>query len=168
MAVGPRPAPAVRRVIQPAVSTRIDGVNMRAACQKWLVYVAALTITGSFAPAASAQSLVGTVTGKVLEVGGDPIAAATVVISGTQSGALTRADGSYRIALRPGRYEIRARLVGYALGRDSITITAGETVTRMYAREGGNHAQCHRGGGFEDGRANGAECTRSDRRAHGV
>ena len=105
---------------------------MRAACQKWLVYVAALTITGSFAPAASAQSLVGTVTGKVLEVGGDPIAAATVVISGTQSGALTRADGSYRIALRPGRYEIRARLVGYALGRDSVTITAGETVTRNF------------------------------------
>jgi len=82
-----------------------------------------------------AQSLVGTVTGKVTEKSGDPVQGVTLVISGTQSGALTRADGVYRIALRPGRYEIRARLVGYGLARDSITITAGQSVTKDFVLE---------------------------------
>ena len=82
--------------------------------------------------AAVAQSIVGSVTGKVTDESGEAIASVTVGITGTQSGGLTRGDGVYRISLRPGRYEIRARLVGYGLARDSITITAGQTVTKDF------------------------------------
>ncbi len=86
---------------------------------------------------AHAQSLVGVVTGRVTESGGAPVSGATVVISGTQSGTVTRSDGVYRIALRPGRYEIQARLVGFGVRRDSITVVAGGTLTRDFTLERG-------------------------------
>ncbi len=79
----------------------------------------------------AAQSLVGTVTGRVTEAG-QPLAGASVFISGTQSGTISRGDGGYRISLRPGRYEIRARLVGYGVASDSITIVAGGTITQDF------------------------------------
>jgi len=82
-----------------------------------------------------AQPATGTVTGKVTEVGGGAVVGASVFVTGTQSGSLTRGDGVYRIALRPGRYEIRVRLVGYGLARDSITVTAGGTVTKDFQLE---------------------------------
>jgi iron complex outermembrane receptor protein len=100
-----------------------------------LQLVAALALVSSTAPGLQGQALTGTVTGRVTEPGGAPIFGASVLIVGTQSGSLTRSDGTYRVALRPGRYEIRARLVGYTLGRDSITITAGGSVTRDFTLE---------------------------------
>ncbi len=50
-------------------------------------------------------------------------------------GTIARGDGSYRISLRPGRYEIRARLVGYSFASDSITIVAGGTITKDFTPE---------------------------------
>ncbi len=90
-------------------------------------------LTATASPLA-AQSLVGTVTGRVTE-SGQPVVGASVFISGTQSGVISRADGSYRISLRPGRYEIRVRQVGYSLVRDSITIVAGGTVNKDFTLE---------------------------------
>lgn len=83
-----------------------------------------------FSPVVS-QSMTGTVSGRVTDAG-EGIVGASVFISGTQSGAISRADGTYRIALRPGRYEIRVRLVGYSLVRDSITIEAGSNVVKNF------------------------------------
>ena len=82
---------------------------------------------------ARAQTATGTVTGRVLsQDDGGPIGGATIAVSGLQAGALTRNDGTYRLTLRPGRYELRARLIGYAVVRDSVTVVAGETVTRDF------------------------------------
>ena len=81
---------------------------------------------------AFAQSLVGTVSGKVVSAAGEPIAGATIAVSGTQFGALARNDGTYRINLRPGRYELRARSIGFGLVRDSVVITAGQTITKNF------------------------------------
>ena len=67
-----------------------------------------------------AQSPTGTITGKVKDAAGAPIQGATVSITGTQSGAITVGAGTYRIALRPGRYELRVRLLGYAAAKDSV------------------------------------------------
>jgi iron complex outermembrane recepter protein len=75
----------------------------------------------------------GTLVGRVTS-GGAPVSGATVVAVGTGRGAQTRADGTYRLTLPPGRYEIRARLVGYTSMRDSATITAG-TTTLNFAME---------------------------------
>src|SRR3954471_22511729 len=62
---------------------------------------------------ASAQETPGTVTGKVTAVDGNtPLAGVTVFVTGAQTGAITRNDGTYRISLRPGKYELRVRYIG--------------------------------------------------------
>jgi iron complex outermembrane recepter protein len=78
-----------------------------------------------------AQEL-GTVNGRVVGEGGEPLAGATVSVTGQQIGAVARGDGSYRFMVRPGRYEIRARLIGYAPARDSIVVTAGGTTSQDF------------------------------------
>lgn len=79
-----------------------------------------------------AQTTLGTVTGKVVAASGEPMAGASVAVAGTQFGAIAKNDGTFRINLRPGRYELRARLIGYGLVRDSVTIRAGQTVTMSF------------------------------------
>ncbi len=80
----------------------------------------------------AAQALVGTVAGKVVAADGGAIAGATISVSGTQFGAIARNDGTYRINLRPGRYELRARFIGYGLMRDSVVIVAGQTASKNF------------------------------------
>src|SRR5918999_4640070 len=75
---------------------------------------------------AAAQEAV-TVTGRVTGESGEPLQGATVTASGTTRVAVTRDDGSYRLVLPPGRYELRARLVGYAAVRESVTVAPRST-----------------------------------------
>ena len=83
----------------------------------------------AFAPVALiAQEKTGTLAGKVT-TGGQPAAEATVTATGTGRTAQTRADGTYRLALPPGRHEIRTRLIGYTSGRDTVVITLGTSST---------------------------------------
>ena len=84
--------------------------------------------------AVAAQAATGTVSGKV-SANGDPVVGGTVVATGAGRGTQTRADGSYRLTLTVGRYELRARSVGFTSGRDSVTITAGGTATVNFALE---------------------------------
>ncbi|MEO8620546.1 MAG: TonB-dependent receptor [bacterium] len=86
-------------------------------------------------PAAlAAQSAAGVVTGRV-SANAEPVVDGTVVATGTGRGTQTRSDGSYRITLPAGRYELRARAVGFTSGRDSVTITAGGTATVNFTLE---------------------------------
>ncbi len=98
--------------------------------------VAARTFAAGLAAApalAAAQVTTGIVTGRVTSRdGNEPLAGATIAVTGTTSGAITRADGTFRVALRPGTYELRARLIGYAVARDTVVVRAGETVTRAF------------------------------------
>jgi iron complex outermembrane receptor protein len=80
----------------------------------------------------AAQALVGTVAGKVVAADGGAIAGATISVSGTQFGAIARNDGTYRINLRPGRYELRARFIGYGVMRDSVVIVPGQTASKNF------------------------------------
>ena len=70
----------------------------------------------------------GTLEGRVTSAG-DPVAGAAIVVAGTGRGTQTRADGNYRLTLPVGRFVVRARLIGYTSGRDSVTIVAGQTTT---------------------------------------
>jgi iron complex outermembrane receptor protein len=79
-----------------------------------------------------AQSTTGTVTGRIKDPAGEGVPGATVSISNTQSGAISGSSGAYRVSLRPGHYEIRVRLLGYAAVKDSVTITAGGSVTKDF------------------------------------
>jgi iron complex outermembrane receptor protein len=81
----------------------------------------------------AAQAASGTVTGRVVAAGEG--AAATVVATASGRSAQTKADGTYRITLPAGRYEIRALAVGFTAGRDSVTITAGGTATVNFSLE---------------------------------
>jgi iron complex outermembrane receptor protein len=84
-----------------------------------------------FAPAALVAQT-GTLTGRVTAAG-EPVSGAAVVITGTGRGTQTRQDGTYRITLPAGRYEVRTRLIGFSSGRDSATIVADGTTTLNFA-----------------------------------
>ena len=74
----------------------------------------------------AAQGGTGTVTGRVTSTG-HGVQSATVVASGIGRGTQTNADGTYHLVLPVGRYELRARLIGYTSLRDSVTIVSGGT-----------------------------------------
>src|SRR5690242_2328897 len=84
--------------------------------------------------ALSAQSN-GTIIGRVLDTQGAPLQGATVSLAGTPRGAIVRSDGSYRLTAPAGRYQIRARLLGYTPRADSVTVTAGNDVTMSFTLE---------------------------------
>ena len=75
----------------------------------------------------------GTITGRVLDAQGAPLQGATVSLAGTPRGAIVRSDGSYRLSAPAGRYEIRARLLGYTPRSDSVTVSAGSGVTKSFS-----------------------------------
>jgi iron complex outermembrane recepter protein len=83
-----------------------------------------------FSSPLAAQGATGTIVGKVTEAGSNtPLQGVSVLIVGTQRGALTREDGSYRFTVPAGSYELQARLIGYGTKRQPVTVPAGGTVT---------------------------------------
>ncbi|HKO14922.1 MAG TPA: TonB-dependent receptor [Gemmatimonadaceae bacterium] len=74
----------------------------------------------------------GTITGRVSDPAGTPLEGASISLAGTQRGAIARSDGSYRFLAPAGRYLVRARLLGYAVATDSVSITAGATVQQNF------------------------------------
>jgi iron complex outermembrane receptor protein len=89
----------------------------------------ALVLMPSLAVAQEPSMVMGRVTGEA----GEPLQGATLSASGTTRTAVTRDDGSYRLVLPPGRYELSARLVGYAALRESVTVAPRETVNRDFS-----------------------------------
>lgn len=77
----------------------------------------------------------GTISGRVVDTQGGPLQGATVSLAGTTRGAIVRGDGSYRLTAPAGRYEIRARLLGYTPRVDSVTVTSGSDVTKSFTLE---------------------------------
>lgn len=97
----------------------------------WSLAVAAVHAAATSAAGAQ-QATTGTVAGRVTGENGEPLAGVGISVTGTTNGTLTRGDGAYRVTLRPGRYELRARLIGYGLARDTVTVAAGAAVTRNF------------------------------------
>src|SRR5262249_11405057 len=92
------------------------------------------SVLGAFigATALNAQS-VGTVKGSVRAPNGEPLAGASISATGTLHGAIARGDGTYQFTLPAGRYEVRVRVLGYAVSADSVTVSAGTTTTKDFA-----------------------------------
>jgi iron complex outermembrane receptor protein len=76
---------------------------------------------------------VGTVKGRVSAPNGEPLPGASISATGTLRGAIARGDGTYQFTLPAGRYEVRARVLGYAVSVDSITVSAGATITKDFS-----------------------------------
>ena len=81
----------------------------------------------------SAQEPLGAVTGKVTAADvGTPLAGVTIFVTGTQTGAITRSDGTFRIALRPGTYDLRVRFIGWVGVHDSVSVRSGQTTAKDF------------------------------------
>ena len=79
----------------------------------------------------------GSITGRVVAAeGGQPIPHVQVTVAGTGTGTLTRDDGRYTVAVRPGTYVVRASRIGFA--RDSVlgvtVVSAGNSVVNFSLR----------------------------------
>src|SRR5689334_42504 len=98
--------------------------------RKLFAGMAGLVVMLGHAALASAQSPT-TVTGRVLDKAGMPVANTSVMIDGTNYVALASADGRYTLtvpASRTGAVTAVARHLGYRSERQSVTLNGG-TVT---------------------------------------
>ena len=102
---------------------------------------AALSVAWAIAagPASlSGQSQDATLTGRVSDAASnEAISGARVFVPGTVMSTSTRLDGTYRLRLVPGTHEVRVTYIGYGIGRDTVQVEAGATLTHDFplARE---------------------------------
>src|SRR2546423_11208477 len=73
------------------------------------------------------------ISGRILDSQtGLPLFGAHISLPGTNQGAVSRADGSYRLPLPPGRHVVFVSYVGYAPRRDTVDVLADQTLERDY------------------------------------
>jgi iron complex outermembrane receptor protein len=78
----------------------------------------------------------GAIAGKVTDQQtGEPLASARVFVVGGLTVAVTRGDGTYRLAVAAGTHELRVSAIGYTTGRATVQVTAGGTATHDFALE---------------------------------
>ena len=87
-------------------------------------------------PSIAAAQATGRISGQVTDAaGGRPVPDAQVVVIGADRGAVTNADGRYRIEnVAPGTYQLRTRRIGYSIETSSVTVPAGEVVVNTAIR----------------------------------
>src|SRR5215475_3947872 len=101
---------------------------MRNRCSVFFAACGMIVGTAAMLPAQG----VGTLKGKTTGPNGEALPGASISVTGTVRGAITRGDGTYRVTLPVGRYEVRARAFGFAVSVDSVTISAGATTTKDF------------------------------------
>lgn len=76
----------------------------------------------------------GTVSGKIVDrASSQPIADARVFVTGTALEVSSNAQGDYRLVnVRPGRVQIVVLRLGYRAAQDTVTIVAGQTLTKNF------------------------------------
>ena len=93
-----------------------------AAARRW---VSALAVVLAALPAAAQPA---TVSGTVVDAGGDPLPGANVYLSGTTRGDATDADGRFEIAdVAPGAYRVVASMLGFTPATEDVTLAPGAT-----------------------------------------
>jgi TonB-linked SusC/RagA family outer membrane protein len=113
------------RVPRPAVTPPI----MESSTMKW-AKVLLLLVAALVAPRAM-QAQTGRITGTVTDSAtGLPVQSATVLLVGTQTGAITTAEGRYLINNAPvGAQQVRVQRIGYAPRVQSAAVVEGQTAT---------------------------------------
>src|SRR5262245_65731600 len=77
-----------------------------------------------------------TIVGKVTDAGGTPVAQVAVSVEGTNIGATTREDGTYRLAGVPqGIRVVVARRLGYSQQRRTVTVGTSELTVNIERSE---------------------------------
>lgn len=78
----------------------------------------------------------GTITGIVKDAKTNvPLPGANVVVLGTTYGAATASNGTYRIRVASGSYEIQVSLIGHNAVRQKVTVEEDQTVTKDFTLE---------------------------------
>jgi iron complex outermembrane recepter protein len=78
--------------------------------------------------------VVGTVTGTVTHAQtGAPVYGVAVRAVGTTQVAMTRADGTFRLQLPAGTYELQAGVLGFAMSSQMVRVSAGTTVAQNFS-----------------------------------
>jgi len=72
-----------------------------------------------------------TVTGKVLDSSGHPIAYASIYVQGTSHGTTSNFDGAYSLDLQPGEYALVFRSMGYRTMTHPITVANSRIVLNI-------------------------------------
>ncbi|MGQ0539443.1 MAG: carboxypeptidase regulatory-like domain-containing protein, partial [Gemmatimonadaceae bacterium] len=95
---------------------------------------AAAAILFAALPVQGLQGQTGTIGGRVLSDGGQPIEGAQVYLVGTTLGTRTAANGRYTIVnVPPAQYRVRAQMIGFRPVDQTATVVAGQTVTLDYS-----------------------------------
>lgn len=94
--------------------------------RSWAAAAAALAMIPAWALAQQ-----GTITGHVVDAASkEPVPSVQVTIVGTHRGAVTDAQGEYRIgSVQPGALRVRAQRIGYDAVEKAVTVSGSETVT---------------------------------------
>ena len=84
-----------------------------------------------------AQTTTGSMRGAVRGAEGNPVTDATIIARSVNSGmirsAATNSDGYYNLAgLRPDRYVVTVRRIGYSAREDTVSVLIGQTINRDY------------------------------------
>ncbi len=96
---------------------------------KWAI-VALLALAGASPIVAQTGTIVGRVVDRTLNA---PLPGAQVTVTGTTLGALANENGQYIVRQVPaGPHEVRATLIGYSTETNTVTVTAGGTVTQDF------------------------------------
>ena len=79
----------------------------------------------------------GTLSGRVLDPGGNPVVAATVLVVGTRLGAYSDAEGNFLIlSVPPGTYEVKASRLGFNAVTMTAVIVSADNTTRLDLKMG--------------------------------
>jgi TonB-dependent starch-binding outer membrane protein SusC len=107
--------------------------SVESSTMKW-ANVLLLLLAVSFAVPSAAQTPTGRITGTVTDsASGQPIQSATVLVVGTQIGAVTNTEGRYTINSVPeGTQQLRVQRLGYAARTTTVVVVAGQTITANF------------------------------------
>jgi len=106
---------------------------MRFSPLRWTPIPGALLLL--LATQATAQQM-GTITGSVLDArSGRPLTGTEVTVVGTRIGAVTNAQGLYRMEAPAGVHRISATQLGYGAVTQEVTVVAGQSVTSDFRLE---------------------------------
>ena len=99
--------------------------------RSWPLLVSLGAVTGVLAPGAVFAQTAGRIVGTVTDsTGARPLANVGVGVVTQPLGARTDSAGRYTIGnVAPGRYRVRAQLIGFAAREDTVDVAAGQTAT---------------------------------------
>lgn len=104
-------------------------LNVRSCLESTARVIAVVMLASAPVAAQQTTAISGTVTDAST---GEALQGVAVSLAGTQSGTITRADGHYHFNAPSGRFQLRARYLGYEMTGDSVVVVGGQPLTHDF------------------------------------